>query len=162
MIALIGGVMGLLLPAAAPAAGPKIRAVRFSGNQAHPVITITGQQLGKTPRPNPAYHPLGHPLCPPKPILPGARYGFDYGIRLYLEDSEAQPVWSAGRYRPSLNELDCIGIVLVRFTPSRVVYRLGAAYPNLVGKSSVYTLKEGDTFVVAVNGASFKGRVHYR
>ena len=32
------------------------------------------------------------------------------------------------RYRPSLNELDCIGIVVLKHTPTRVTFTLGHAY----------------------------------
>jgi hypothetical protein len=163
VIALAGGILWLLVSAGAEAAGPKITSVVISGTEAHPVVTITGHRLGKRPLPNPAYHPLGHPpLCPPKPTLAPARYGFDYGTRLYIQDATQQPAWSAGRYRPSVNELDCIGIVLTKFTPSRVVFRLGAAYPTLPGSSTAFSLKEGDAFVVGVNGTRSSGKVHYR
>ena len=121
--------IGFVVASGALAAGPRITSVAFTGNQAHPTITIRGQGLGELPSPRPSYHPLGHPLCPPKPTLPLARYGFNYGVRLYLEDFTQH--WSAGRYRPSLNELDCIGVIATAFNPTHIVIHLGAAYPRL-------------------------------
>jgi hypothetical protein len=157
--------MGLAAAAGALAANPQITSVIFTGNQSHPTISIRGQGLGKRPSPNPNYHPLGHPLCPPQPTRPQVQYGLDYGTSLYIEDSGAQPVWSAGRYRPSLNELDCVGIRLTAFTPTHIVFHLGVAYPKLKntnGAVSTYILREGDAFMVGVNGATFTGTVHYR
>jgi hypothetical protein len=142
---------------AATSSEAKITSVAFSGSQARPTITIHGQQLGTRPRPNPAYHPLGHPpLCPPTPTKPLAAYGFDYGTKLFLAD-EKQPPWSAGRYRPQVNELDCIGVVVVKFTPGLVVFRLGAFY----GEGG-FKLAAGDSYRVTVNGSTFRGRVRYR
>jgi hypothetical protein len=142
---------------ASPSSATKITSVTFSGNQARPTITIHGQHLGTRPRPNPAYHPLGHPpLCPPTPTKPLAAYGFDYGTSLFLADRTQQPAWSAGRYRPQANELDCIGVIVVKFTPGVVVFRLGAFF----GEGG-FKLAPNDAFQIGVNAARFGGRVHY-
>ena len=145
------------------AAGPTITAVTFTGGQAHPVITIVGSGFGAQPSPNPSYHPpsLTHPLCPVKPTKPLAAYGFDYGTRLFLVDSTAHPGWAAGRYRPGLRELDCIGFLIEHYTPTKIVYRLGAAYPHVPTAPATYALAAGDSYTVGVNGASFSGKVHY-
>ena len=143
---------------AAPDAATKITSVSFAGSQTKPTITIHGQHLGTRPQPNPPYHPLGHPpLCPPTPTKPPAAYGFDYGTSLYIADQTQQPAWSAGRYRPQANELDCIGVIVVKFTPGLVVLRLGAFYGE--GK---FKLAQTDAFQVGVNAARFHGRVRYR
>jgi len=143
---------------AAPSASARISSVTFTGNQAKPTITIHGQHLTPRPRPNPAYHPVGHPpLCPPEPTKPLPAYGFDYGTSLFIEDRTQQPVWSAGRYRPALNELDCVGVIVQKFTPGLVVFRPGAYYAE-----GHLKLAPNDTFTVAVNGARFHGRVRYR
>jgi len=62
--------------------------------------------------------------------------GHDYGTRLYLVDKSAHPLWAAGRYRPGLRELDCVGIVLEQWTSGAIQFRLGSGhlqghYPQL-------------------------------
>lgn len=142
---------------AAPSSATKITSVAFSGSQARPTITIHGQHLGTRPQPNPAYRPLGHPpLCPPTPTKALAAYGFDCGTSLFLSDRTQRPAWSAGRYRPQLSELDCIGVIIVKFTPGLVVFRLGAFY-----REGGFKLAPKDAFQVGVNAAPFGGRVHY-
>ena len=91
------------------------------------------------------------------PTKPLAAYGFDYGTSLFLEDRTQQPVWSAGRYRPQLNELDCIGVIVVKFTPALVVFRLGASYGE-----GQFKLVANDAYTVDVNLVRFHGRVRYR
>jgi hypothetical protein len=151
--------------AGAPAAA-KIASVTFHGSERNPVITVRGPRLGARPKPNPTYQPLGHPpLCPTQPTRPLAAYGFDFGGGgLFVDDRSQSPTWAAGRYRPQLNELDCIGIIVVSFSPTKVVFRLGAAYrePTSDRASRRYDLAEGDTVIIGVNGAQFTTRVHYR
>lgn len=136
---------------------PAITSVTFTGSTAKPTITIRGSRLGKRPHPNPDYHPLGHPpLCPPQPTKPLKAYGLDYGTSLFVVDRTQQPSWSAGRYRPQVNELDCIGLIVVKFTPSTVVLRFGAFYSE-----GTYRLAVNDALSMTVNGASFRARVRY-
>ena len=144
---------------------PKITAVTFHGPERNPVITIHGLRLGARPKPNPVYQPLGHPpLCPTQPTKPLATYGLDFGSGgLFVDDRSQPPAWAAGRYRPQLQELDCIGLVVISFSPTKVVFRLGAAYrePTSARATRRYDLAEGDTVIVGVNGVRFTGRVHY-
>ena len=158
-------VAGGLTLASSPAigAGPRITAVTFSGSQAHPVITIVGSGFGDRPSPDPGYHPPWptHRLCPVRPTKPLADYGFDYGAHLFLTDSTQHPGWAAGRYRPGIGELDCIGLLITQYTPTKIVYQLGAAYPNVPTAPAKYALAAGDSYVVGVNGATFSGRVRY-
>ena len=143
----------------------KITGVVFHGPERNPVVTVSGLGLGLRPKPSPAYHPLGHPpLCPTAPTKPLAAYGFDYGSGgLYVDDRSQSPSWAAGRYRPSLHELDCIGLLVVSYSPTKVVFRLGAAYrePTSDRASRKYDLAEGDSVIIGVNGAQFTTRVHY-
>jgi hypothetical protein len=140
------------------AAPAKIASVTFTGGEPNPTVTIRGQGFGRRPKPNPSYHPLGNPpLCPPEPTKPGAAYGFDYGTSLYHEDLSQTPKWTAGRYRPNASELDCVGLIVVRYTPTTVVLRLGAFY-----REAGFHLAEGDADRVSVNGLAAKSRVHYR
>jgi hypothetical protein len=143
----------------------RVSGVAFHGPERNPVITVSGVGFGLRPKPNPAYHPLGHPpLCPTRPTKPLAAYGFDYGTGLYVDDRSQSPPWAAGRYRPQLGELDCIGLIVVSFSAKKVVFRLGAAYrePTSDRASRRYDLAEGDSVTVGVNGAQFTTRVHYR
>ena len=151
--------------AMAASLAPKITSVTFHGSERDPVITVRGLRLGARPKPNPVYHPLGHPpLCPTHPTKPLAAYGLDFGGGgLFVDDRSQTPVWAAGRYRPQVSELDCIGLVVSSFSPTKAVFRLGAAYrePTSDRASHSYDLAEGDTVIVGVNGARFTVRVHY-
>ena len=162
-LAVLAAIVGLCLVGVSTAASLSISSVVISGSPAHPVITIEGSGFGSRPALNPAYHPpaLTHRLCPAKPVLPLARYGWDYGTHLYLVDSSQHPVWAAGRYRPALGELDCIGLLISKYTPTKIVFRLGAAYPTIPGTPAHYALAAGDKFTVAVNGARYSGVVRY-
>lgn len=119
-------------PARVKIGNPTIGKVIFGGTPAHPGITVTGSDLtydryypATPPEPNPPYSPGNHPLCPLK--LTGVQ-GHDYGTRLYLVDKSAHPLWAAGRYRPALGELDCIGIVLEQWTSGAIKFRFGSGY----------------------------------
>ena len=81
--------------------------------------------------------------------------GWNYGTQLWISiTSTAHSAWSAGRYRPALNELDCIGLTILKYTGNQVVYRLAAGY-QLGG----YKLAAGDHYVVSVKGAKSRGVV---
>ncbi|MGZ6838620.1 MAG: hypothetical protein ACXVGE_22395, partial [Blastococcus sp.] len=151
-LALLTALVGLCLVGVSTAASPSISSVVITGSQAHPVITIKGSGFGSRPAPNPAYHPpaLTHRLCPAKPVEPLARYGWDFGTHLYLVDSSQHPAWAAGRYRPALGELDCIGLLLSKYTATEIVFRLGAAYPTIPGAPAHYALAAGDEYTVSV------------
>ena len=124
----------------------------FAGGSEAPTVTINGTGLGTQPAPNPDYTPEGHPLCP---VTPSGNQGYDYGSNgLYLSDTAHK--WSAGRYRPDGGELDCIGLLVSQFTPTQVVFQLGSFYTK-----PQYSLDEGDTYELAVNGTVFLGTVHY-
>ena len=162
--AVLMALIGLSLVGVSTAASTSISSVAITGSQAQPVITIRGTGFGSRPAPNPAYHPpaLTHRLCPVQPVQPLARYGWDYGTHIYLTDASQHPGWSAGRYRPALGELDCIGLLISKYTPTEIVFRLGAAYPTIPGAPAHYALATGDRFTVSVNGAVFSGVVRYR
>ena len=132
-----------------------IASVTFTGSSADPTITIAGSSLGQLPSPNPAYTPEGHPLCP---LSPSGNQGYDYGTNLYLYDPARN--WAGGRYRPELGELDCIGLIVQTFTPTKIVFKFGSAYAQYQ-KQDNYLLAEGDPYQVAANGATLQGTVHY-
>jgi len=165
VVAIVAAAMLAASLAMGASLAPKITAVTFHGPERDPVITVHGLRLGARPTPNPVYQPLGHPpLCPTKPTKPLAAYGLDFGSGgLFVDDRSQTPVWAAGRYRPQLSELDCIGLAVSSFSPTKTVFRLGAAYrePTSDRASHRYDLAEGDTVIVGVNGARFTARVHY-
>jgi hypothetical protein len=109
---------------AAPAS-PKITSVSFRGGPANPTVTIVGSGFGSRPQPSPSYRPT-----PPKGTTPPygctttGNVGYDYGTKLWLADLKQGRVWSAGRYRPALKELDCVGLLLTSYTQTKIVYRL--------------------------------------
>ena len=135
------------------AAIPSISSVTFAGSVQNPSIVVHGQKLGKHPAPNPTGSPANRPLCP------GAingNAGLDYGTSLYLDDTTAN--WAAGRYRPAANELDCIALIVTRFTQTEVAYRFGGFYAQVYPKLA---LTAGDTVQVTVNGATRTVHVRY-
>ena len=104
----------------------------FGGTPSKPGITIVGSDLNydpsygtAAPDPNPSYTPGGHPGCPTNF---GGKQGYDYGTRLYFVDKSAKPLWAAGRYRPHLGELDCIGLILEQWGSGRIQYRFGSFF----------------------------------
>ena len=132
-----------------------ISGVVFTGTTVAPTVTINGSGFGSMPAANPNYTPEGTQLCP----LPASgNQGYDYGTNLYVFDSSRN--WAGGRYRPALNELDCVGLLVSKYTPTQVVLQFGSAYAQYQQKDN-YLLAEGDKYEIAVNGATFDGTVHY-
>ena len=138
------------------AAGPSgaITSVVFSGAPAKPIVTLFGKGLS-IPPPKPPVSPSNQPLCP-KVIHGNA--GFDYGTRFYvIAFANGKLKLAAGRYRPSANELDCIGLIVLSQSATKVRFRFGAAYrefayPPLVNR---------DSAKVVLNGFAFKLVVRY-
>lgn len=97
------------------------------------------------------------PLCA-KVIQSNA--GLDYGTRFYVAAfANDKLIYSAGRYRPSLNELDCIDIVLSH-TATKVRFTFGAAYSQVdFGYPHVVN---GDLVEVVLGNAAFGLVVRYR
>jgi hypothetical protein len=158
VIAAVGVIVMTVSATGATQGTARIAAVTFSGGVSNPTIAVAGANLGQRPRPNPSYRPLGHPpLCPPQPTKPPAAYGFDFGTKLFVEDVGSNRTWSAGRYRPGIGELDCIGLVIVRFSATKVVFHLGAYY-----REGHFRLAAGDSYRITVNGSTFRGHVRYR
>ena len=69
-------------------------------------------------------HPGRTQLCPLAP--PAGNQGYDYRTNLYLYDRTRN--WAGGRYRPELSELDCVGLLVSKFSANQVVIQFGAAY----------------------------------
>ncbi|HVA93242.1 MAG TPA: hypothetical protein VNL71_25760 [Chloroflexota bacterium] len=130
---------------------PVITGVAFHGTAANPRIVVTGTGFGTAPAPDPPYVASGHSYCP---AVHGVA-GYDYGTSLYI----TTPNLSAGRYRPELNELDCVGLIVQRYTPTEVEFTPDVAYQDPVYSKG--RLMAGAPYTISVNSASFSGKVAY-
>jgi len=151
-----------LASAASPANTASITAVKVSGSSSHPVFTVTGHGLS-VPKPNPSKSPSGQPLCP---LQITGNAGLDYGNTLFAIVWDGQPqdantqLYAAGRYRPTLNELDCIGIVVLAHTSRRITFTLGHGYQQYYGAKPRF-IRNGDVVEVGVGAARFATVVHF-
>jgi hypothetical protein len=138
-------------------ASPRITSVTFTGGPTDPTVTIVGTGFGSRPQPSPSYQPAPpEGTIPPYGCTTGGNVGYDYAVNLWLVDSAEGRGWAAGRYRPGVKELDCVGLLLSSYTPTKIVYRLGADY-----KAHAYQLATGDPYQVAVKDALKQGIVRY-
>ena len=156
--ALLPPVMALGSERRASVGEPSISRVFFGGKPTNPTITIRGSDLNyegnqAIPPRNPPYSPSNQSLCPVKIV--GAP-GWDYGTRLYFTDKSAKPTWSAGRYRPKLGELDCIGLIVTQYTSGQIEFHFGGFF-----KQRHYKVNPGDFVGVAVNGTGTGVHVVY-
>jgi hypothetical protein len=127
---------------------PSISLIIFGGKPTNPTITVRGTDLNyeaaqPIPPTRPAYSPSNQPDCP---VKINGNAGRDYGTRLYFVDRSAKPEWSAGRYRPGIHELDCIGLIVTHYTSGEVVFHFGAFF-----KQGHFRLKAGDYVGIVVN-----------
>ena len=134
-----------------------ITSVKFSGSPTRPVVTVTGHAL-TIPAANPKQSPSSQPMCPR--VIKG-NAGFDYGTALRVSAFQNdKQIWSAGRYRPALNELDCIGIIVLSHTPTKVRFTFGAAYTQ--ADFGYPQITNGTLAEVVLRNAAFGLVVHYR
>jgi hypothetical protein len=145
--------------ASAAASAPVITSVKVGGSPSKPVFTITGRGLS-IPAASPKRSPSNTPGCPLK--IKG-KAGFDYGTQFYVDafatgTNEDKQLYSAGRYRPTINETDCIGLTVLSHTPTKVTFTFGSAY----GQFPQYrSLMNGDLVEVVLKGAKIGLVVHY-
>jgi hypothetical protein len=139
-----------------------ITGLKVKGNPTHPVFTVMGRHLS-VPKPNPPGSPSGTQLCP---LTITGNAGLNYGTGFYIIVWAAQTnaanveKYSAGRYRPALNELDCIGLIVGKPTPSRITFTLGGAYVQHY-VSSPGPIQNGDVIEVVVGKAAYATVVHF-
>jgi hypothetical protein len=151
-----------LVTMASAARATTVTAVKVTGSSSRPVFTVTGHGLA-LPKPNPTTSPSGQPLCP---LQITGNVGLDYGNALFVivwdgqsQDPNAQ-LYAAGRYRPKLSELDCIGIVVLKSTPTRLTFTLGHAYQQYYGVKPRF-IRSGDVVEIGVGAARFATVVHF-
>jgi hypothetical protein len=135
-----------------PSSAGTITSVAFAGGPANPTVVVHGKYLGKLPAPNPAGHPSGLNGCP----VVANDTGYDYGTSLYIAVPSGN--FAGGRYRPSLNETDCLDLVVTKFTPTEVDFHFGPFYTTYYPK---FALAAGSQAIVVVNGATANVNVKY-
>jgi hypothetical protein len=164
-VALVAVVATSLLLVAAASSGnsrPSITSVKLSGRPSHPVFTVRGHGL-TVPKPNPAKSPSGQALCP---LQISGNAGFDYGNKFFVNMWDGQPndaniqLYSAGRYRPKLNELDCIGIVVLKHTTKRITFTFGHGYQQYYSAKPRF-IRNGDVIEVGIGAARFATVVRF-
>jgi hypothetical protein len=131
---------------------PSISSIQFLGTPTNPSVIVRGSNLGSLPKPDPAYHPAGHSGCP----VIANDAGYDYGTSLYLAATSKN--FAGGRYRPEVNELDCIDLVVTKFTTSEVDFHLGPFYARF---NAQFSLDPGTAVQMTVNGATLATTVKY-
>ena len=121
-----------------------------------PVIIVHGSGFGARPAPNPSFRPTppsGN--TPPYGCMATGKVGWDYGTQLWISvASPGEPSWSAGHYRPALQELDYVGITILKYSGNEVIFRVGAGYRALGFKMAA-----GDRYTASVKGAVKRGAV---
>jgi hypothetical protein len=91
--------------------------------------------------------------------------GYDYGNAFFVNMWDGQPngtnahLYAAGRYRPTLSELDCIGIIVISHTATRIRFKFGHGYQQLYA-SNPRLLKNGDVIEVGIGSARFATVLH--
>jgi hypothetical protein len=154
-----------VLAAAAPAATasrPTITKLTVGGSASSPIFTLSGHGLA-VPAPSPKASPSNQQLCP---LSISGNAGFDYGTQFSLLAWDAQPsssndlLYSAGRYRPALDELDCIGIVVLAHTTTKIRFTFGHGYVQYY-TAKPRLLRNGDVVEVVLRGAAFATVVHF-
>jgi hypothetical protein len=169
LAAVCGLTLVLVVSSAAGAASARssagaavITGFRVKGGPTNPTFVISGRHLG-VPKPNPPGSPAGTKLCP---LTVTGNAGHTYGTGFYIIAWAAQPnstnaeQYSAGRYRPSLNELDCMGLIVGKPTPSKITFTLGAAYAEHY-VSNPAPIQNGDVVEVVLGKAAYATVVHY-
>jgi hypothetical protein len=162
VIAVAASSLVIAAGAAASGHGPTITAVKVSGSPSRPVFTIKGHAL-VVPKPNPKGSPSNQPLCP---LKISGNAGHNYGVNLFVIFWDGQTndsndlMYSAGRYRPTLNELDCIGLIVLKHTATQITMTLGHAYQQYYGTKPRF-IENGDVIDVGDGAARFATVVHF-
>ncbi len=136
--------------------GVQLTSVTFQGTPRAPIVIIHGKALGSRPSRNPRGGTSNFGLCGPI----AGRTGSDFGTQLWLEDETQR--WSAG-YSPYV---DCMGIIVTKYSSTEVVYELGSWYRQHFGTRTrfphgVYVLAEGDVVNLKLRGVNLRAVVHY-
>jgi hypothetical protein len=126
------------------AIGATINSVTITGAPANPTISVSGSGFGTAP----ATTFLGFT----------GFTGFDYGTNLYITDLSPTHGFDAGQ-DAGFALRDTIGLDLLTYTDTQVVFQLGSDYALSYFPSGIYAFNPGDPYNVVVKGAPFSGTV---
>jgi hypothetical protein len=120
-----------------------ITSVTISGSSTDPEFTVAGSGFGSGP---------GKGAAPGCTEIAGA--GLNYGKNIYFNDNSANQ-WQAG------TGADCIGLIIVSWSDTSIVFDLGSWYSWTGGGAGQGTiLNAGDPFTMTVKGARLTGLVN--
>lgn len=137
-------IAGAALAASANAFAATISSVSIIGAPASPTISVSGTGFGSAP--------------PPTFLAYPGFTGYDYGQNLYITDLSTTHGFDAGG-DAGYDLRDLIGLVLLTYTDSQVVFQLGSTYTDYYYPNNIYVLAPGDPFKVVIKGTSFSGTV---
>lgn len=133
--------------AATAPATPTVKGVTFSGDVSGPTVTITGSHFRHRP-----HNSWGANDTTCGQYVDNGRW---WGINgLWIKDDTNAWQAGAGNHDKGGN---CIGIKVLSWTPTQVVFIFGSAY----GSYDDWTLDDGDAFTVSVRQSSYSGTVSY-
>ncbi|HEX2919069.1 MAG TPA: PEP-CTERM sorting domain-containing protein [Edaphobacter sp.] len=141
-------VLGVLLSPLVCHADTIITGVSFAGGPADPTITVEGSGFGVEPtRLTLAY--------------PGYT-GYDYGNVFFFNDFAPTQAydWGAGR-GVILGMRDLIGIDVVSYSDTRIVFLLGSTYSSYYYPLGIYELNSGDGYRMVLRDGSYTGTVSF-
>lgn len=141
-------VLGIFLFPLACRADTIITGVTFTGGPLNPTITVEGSGFGVEPtRLTLAY--------------PGYT-GYDYGNVFFFNDFAPTQAydWGAGR-GVILGMRDLIGIDVVSYSDTQIVFLLGSTYSSYYYPLGIYELNSGDGFRMVLRDGSYTGTVAF-
>lgn len=124
----------------------QINGVAFFGTPANPTVVIYGSGFGTEPAPT----TLGYP----------GFTGYDYGLDFYFEDLSTSHGFSAGRGLADTNLRDYVGLVVLYYSDSLIIYQFGSDYSEFYYPQGYFGLEPGDAFFVSTD-ATYTGTVAY-
>jgi hypothetical protein len=146
LVAIVGVVVWLLLRGnGSNPQQPTIQSVSFSGSSTNPTITVTGRGFTRS---TPTGYDDSNNSCGTY-----TNNGDTYADAFSLGDNTNS--WKAGAGAPPT--ADCIGLIVSSWTPNSIVFRFGSAY----GSFDHWTVDQGDSYTLTVEGASYTGTANY-
>jgi hypothetical protein len=122
-----------------------------------PVFVVEGRGLTLPPL-RPRRSPANTRLCR---LQVKGNAGHDYGDLLYVTvfaGEHGKRLYGAGRFHPQSTELDCIGLIILSHSSTRISFTFGNAYSQF----SYRPLAAGNRVDITVGANSFDRIVRYR
>ena len=125
----------------------------FGGSVAAPTFVLHGRNFGS--RPAAGQPPGSSSAC--RQENTSANEGQNFANKLFFIDlTNRFSGGLSGPYGSVPNVVDCVGLVAISYTPSRIAYALGSDY-----RKHPYAIHAGDKVTFAANGATATVRVRY-